>query len=94
MEIAVDNSYDQLLCAPFTITLTWWRAGGHRYSASRELSNKSVASAGVLHIPAAAMRQGVVRYVATATQQCGLLAPTTTYAGRWPSSGSATVTVL
>ena len=91
--VAVTNSEDQLLCTGFTVSVTWWRADGRRHSASRGVSNRLGTASTTLRIPGSA-RHGMVRYFASASQQCGLLAPTTKYEGRWPASGSAAVAVV
>jgi hypothetical protein len=88
-------------CSSAATTVTWWY-DGRGQSRSAAADEMVSASAVTVRIPAHAVRPGIMHYLVTVRQQCGVsLGPCGVEAcaggwtiGRWPQDGTAAIRVL
>jgi hypothetical protein len=83
-----------MFCEPFTITVRWSQPHGRPHHESVSSPQTGGAAIQRLMVPSRLLRVGILHYVVTARQTCGLISHRTTSAVRWPARGRSAVDIV
>jgi hypothetical protein len=86
-----------LFCSTSVVQLRW-TYGGRTWAHTRRVGSEVEGATTTLRIPSRSVMPGVLRYVVTVDQECGLFVWPPSgiqwFSGRWPTTGAAEVMVV
>jgi hypothetical protein len=92
--VVVDSPNSGIFCSDIAVTVHYRGAQGRRHTVTRTVRPVPDVQVTTLTVPARRLSVGMLHYVVTARQSCGLPTSITHFAGRAPQNGQYSVRVL